>query len=45
METITILEFLGTKGQKSNFMIMDEKGRVRKVVFLGILQGMPFTKK
>lgn len=45
METITILEFLGTKGHKSNFMIMDEKGRVRKVSIPWHITGYAFYEE
>lgn len=45
METVTILEFLGTEGHKSNFMIMDEKGHVRKVTIPWYITGYAFYKE
>lgn len=45
MEMITFLEFLGANGHKSNFMIMDEKGRVRQVTIPWYITGYSFYKK
>lgn len=45
METVTILEFLESEGHKSNFMIMDEKGHVRKVSIPWHITGYSFYKE
>lgn len=45
MEKVTMLEFLGTQGYKSNFMIMDEKGKVRAITIPWHITGYSFYKE